>query len=277
MNRGTVAILGCGPAGIFAAHAATISGYNVAIFSKKRRSEMFGAQYMHMPLPGLRMDSRTISYKLVGTVDGYRRRVYGDVERVKIEVSPEALAGTYRAWDIRAAYYQLYSQYESDIVHTGEIDGAFIVSATRRGMGKHFTAVVNTIPMPQMCIKQSRHSFYSQDVWAIGDAPERGVECPVTVAPDSVVCNGSEYVGAPEWYRASNIFGYKTVEWPYYQRPSIANGIRPAMVRKPILTNCDCHAGVIRVGRYGKWTKGELSHHAFLQVQELLNADQRTR
>jgi len=46
-------ILGCGPAGLFAAQAAAEMGCSAVIISKLRRSEMYGAQYLHSEIPGL--------------------------------------------------------------------------------------------------------------------------------------------------------------------------------------------------------------------------------
>ena len=46
-----VAVLGCGPAGLFACHAAVRGGAEVDVYSQKKRSEIGGAQYLHQHVP----------------------------------------------------------------------------------------------------------------------------------------------------------------------------------------------------------------------------------
>jgi hypothetical protein len=246
-------ILGCGPAGLFAAHALVSRGWEVAIVSNKRKSEMFGAQYLHRPIPGLSSAStgRTVHYLLEGTVEGYREKVYG--RRSGVAVSPETLGQSHSAWDIREAYGTAWELYK-DLIQPQTVDPLWIASAVG---SKQFARVISTIPAPKLCV-DSQHSFDSQAVWAIGDAPERGIFCPVTEAqPFQVICNGSQYTG---WYRNANIFGYRTAEWGGARKPPL-EGI--AGIEKPLSTNCDCLPEVIRLGRYGEWRKGVLAHEAY--------------
>jgi hypothetical protein len=108
------------------------------------------------------------------------------------------------------------------------------------------------------------HRFESETVWAVGDAPERGIFCPVTVPSWTVQCNGEEN---PRWYRASNVFGYKTCEWPGEKAPPVQD---IAKVEKPISTTCDCwlDGNYLRLGRFGTWTKGVLSHEGYYQIRK---------
>lgn len=249
------AVLGCGPAGLFAAHALVDAGWDVTVYSNRRRSEMFGAQYLHAPVPGLAEIGTVIHYRLQGSVVAYRDKVY---EGMPVEsVSPESLAGYHRAWDIRAAYYDAWERYQSLIKHTPGI-GAADVEDLR---GKGFRLIVSSLPAPSICM--GLHRFQSQKVWASGDAPERGKMCPVETPADTVICNGDP---APSWYRASNVFGYNTCEWPGGTKPPLD----VAEVIKPIKTDCDCQPGVLRIGRYGTWTKGVLSHEAYTTVRKAI-------
>jgi hypothetical protein len=129
--------------------------------------------------------------------------------------------------------------------------------------------IVWSIPFSTFCLAE--HGFTVQDIWAQGDAPELGLYCSVAVEPWTIVANGEP---SPRWYRASNVFGYKTAEWPVAARPPVEGVVR---VRKPIATNCTCwpligSAPVLRVGRYGTWTKGELSHQAYERTRAALEA-----
>lgn len=251
-RKPTVWILGCGPAGLFAAEAASQKGYPFVILSKKRQSEMFGAQYLHAPIPSLtETGPRTIRYGLMGTVEQYRTKVYG--EDYTGPVSAESLLGDHPGWDIREAYDNAWARWGGYVEET-LITKEWLASGTL----DQRDPVIWSIPLAPFCV--SGHTFASTKVWAVGDAPERGQRCPVEVPEWSVVCNGET---SPGWYRAANVFGYRTAEWPERNRPPIA-GV--AEVTKPTFTNCDCWMqgnNVLRVGRYGTWTKGEFSHHAY--------------
>src|SRR4051794_14558085 len=115
-----IAVLGCGPAGLMAAHAAKVCGADVDIFSRKRKSELFGCQYLHAPIPGMTdVAPVTVRYMLNGDIEGYRRKVYGDTWDG--EVSPEDLLGNHDAWDIRRTYDNLWAKYGGYIFGT-ELD-----------------------------------------------------------------------------------------------------------------------------------------------------------
>lgn len=261
-----VAILGCGPAGLLAAHAANMAGADINIFSIKRKSEMFGAQYLHDDIPGIVLSNPvTVRYKLLGSASAYRTKVYGPSWTGS--VSPEDLEKEHKAWDIREAYTWLWHRY-SDAIINGHVDPKINDGYNFRQLIASQDLVVNTIPRQQMCAFPWKHKFRSQRVWAVGDAPERGVFCPVPVAEDNlVVCNGMPDVS---WYRASRIYGYKTAEWSeadHKKKPPF-EGL--AEVQKPLWTDCGCWPEVLNVGRYGKWEKGVLSHSAFYEVFERL-------
>jgi hypothetical protein len=257
----TAAILGCGPAGLFAAHALVEKGWKVTIFSRKRRSEMFGAQYLHKPIPGLTEGpATTVEYKLIGgTAEAYREKVYG--RRSGISVSPEELGQAHSAWDIRQTYHKAWEMYADLIQPTGIITSGW---AWNLADSRDYREVISTLPGPDLCEGPEEHMFDSEQVWAVGDAPERGVFCPVTeAAPFQILCNASRDSG---WYRNANVFGYRTAEWPGGRRPPL-DGV--ASVTKPISTNCDCQPNILRLGRYGEWRKGVLSHEAYEKAAAL--------
>lgn len=270
-NYNRVAILGCGPSGMFAAHAARKVGWRVDIFSVNRRSEMYGAQYLHEPIPGLETEARDIEYILRGgDSDMYRHKVYRGIQKDRVsEVSPQLLEGKARVWDIRAAYYLAWKMYNDRIIERAEprLKPTDMITFPY----EEYRAVFCSIPATALCYR--RHQFFSQSVLAIGDAPERGVKAPeVDIEPDTVVCDASATV---PWYRASDIFGYRTVEWPFNLGTRLLE-VRSAggnLVDKPISTNCDCYAdreNFFRIGRYGLWQKGVLSHDAYYRVKEVL-------
>jgi hypothetical protein len=259
-----IIVLGCGPAGLFATHAAIRAGHTVAIFSKKRKSHMYGAQYLHAPIPDLTDDSPPfqVTYSLLGTVEEYAAKVYGEVP--PDFVSPQNLLGQHKAWDIRRAYDRAWSMYESLIVDWNVTSRDLLDwSMSNRDV------VINTIPLTEICQRPDAHFFKARKAWAIGDAPDRDQFAPALAASNSVLCNGTD---EGSWYRASNILGYQTVEWPEDNKPPL-EGV--AEVTKAVGTNCDCwricaQPQFWRAGRYGTWMKGQFSHNAFYNMTQAL-------
>jgi len=255
-----VTVLGAGPAGLMAAHAAVLEGCDVRIVSNPRKSRLYGAQYLHAPIPGMTdKPPVTVHYELWGHAEDYRRKVYGAGHRGS--VSPEDLAETHQAWDIRQTYDALWSTYHGYVVpgDVGRLQLLDVVTANS-------DVVISTVPAPVLCRSVPAHTFHSQTVYAIGDAPDQ--QCPVRqAAPFSVICNGNR---EPSWYRNANVFGYTTCEWP--MRAPYAD---IATVTKPLETNCDCWPTIIRMGRYGRWQKGILSHTAFTMTSRMLQLKQK--
>lgn len=259
-----VAILGCGPAGLMAAHAAVIQGHEVDIISKRRKSEMYGAQYLHRPIPGTPdVSNGIVVYQLQGgTHEDYRRKVYG--HEYGGSVSTQEFGEPHDAWDIRATYNLLWQLYferikaaEWNAQNTHVLTEAIVVG---------YDMVISSLPRPVLCHNRTVHQFASKKIWAIGDAPERGQFVPKELRAKemSVICEASPEVG---WYRASTIFGYSTVEWATPRKPPIS-GI--AEVTKPLLHDCDCWPRIRHVGRYGHWQKGVLSHTAYFDTLDHL-------
>lgn len=262
-RKNLVIILGAGPAGMFAAHAAFISGYNVHILSNRLQpSRMNGAQYLHRRIPELPASKFSVLYRLKGTAEEYRRKVYGDLQ--KIPVSPESLDGEQTAYDIRLAYSVAYQKYVAGIHRVDSLDYDSLRAAIDWKKVRH---VFSTIPARSICGNQA-HVFRQQTAYAIGDAPEIGVFAPPVTGENEVLCNGES---EPAWYRASCIQGYRSMEWPSRRKPPIRN---VAEIVKPIDSTCDCFVAeglpFTSVGRYGKWNKGALSHDAYYQTMEEL-------
>lgn len=268
-----VYVLGAGPAGLLAAHAAQSKGYDVTVFARPDRtgiqaakSELFGCQYLHAYIPGVGLMKdgwEKVNYQLSGSPDGYRAKVYG--QNYTGPVSPDEYGPEeeHRAWDLRKAYNALWQDWGRQVVPV-HLNAEKMQPLT----ADQFAWVFSTIPVPDLCKKPDLHNWPSQDIWAMGsrstqDAHER---MPY-VAPDfSVECNGFT---APRWYRAATVFGHSTLEWPGGARPPI-EGV--AAVSKPLSTDCGCWVGrrYHRVGRYGRWQKGVLVHTAYFDTLDIL-------
>ena len=245
-------ILGAGPAGLMAAHAAALNNHDVIIASRKgRKSKMMGAQYLHAPIPmATTSPAFTIHYDLIGgTEEEYSNKVYGNLWDGS--VSPEDLEKTHDAWDIREAYdwlWDTYGDYVMDWDCTGPASIGNLFNWAKPDVK------ISTVPAPLLCERD--HSFTSSSIWSS--------DKEMMPIPDNhVVLNAGE---APRWYRSARIQGWDTVEWPHSVRPPV----NPLWeVVKPLKHNCTCHPDVHRMGRYGKWTKGVLSHEAFYETAKI--------
>jgi hypothetical protein len=237
----------------------------VQIISQGRKSDLYGAQYLHMPIPRVTPEySVLLGYHLKGSSDDYRLKVYGKMWNGT--VSPEDLEQSHRAWDIRATYDILWSQWEPYItpMDLRPFDIKSILESPEPP-----DLIINSIPRPALC--HAGHAFGATEIWAAGDAPALGIRLPYQCPENSVTCNGED---SPSWYRLSNVFGHTTVEWPGTIPAVPVN--TAARVRKPTEHNCTCWADapMLHVGRYGEWAKGVLSHtayfNAFKKTQEAL-------
>lgn len=239
-----------------AAHAAAVTNNDVVILSKNRKSYMRGAQYLHMPIP---MASHSapfqVSYQLKGTAEEYRDKVYGPDPRIR--VSPESLLGSHLAWDIRESYDWLWETYSKYILHH-DINPGNVTDILNQFASAD--EVISSIPAPQICIDPA-HGFQAEKVWVTEMyRDDKRVD-------NTVVCSGDP---DDPWYRTSLIHGWANTEYPADRKPPLSSD-KVHEVTKPIKTNCDCHSDIRRVGRYGTWTKGVLSHTAFYETAEALS------
>jgi hypothetical protein len=256
-----IAILGCGPAGLMAAHAAaTICkqwhvSVSIDILSHKQKSPLYGAQYLHRPIPGIECgDPVNVEYRLRGTADEYKRKVYGRLWDGT--VSPEDLAEDHAAWDIRRTYGMLWDKWQHFVRDT-DIDPAGV-----KFLQESHDIVISSVPRDAIC--HAGHKFRHTQITAAGDAPSLGIDLAQSgfrCMENTVLCNGED---SPSWYRMSRVFGHTTIEWPAdVGRVPITTA---AAVRKPTDHDCDCHPDVLHVGRYGEWKKGVLSHTAYFNT-----------
>jgi hypothetical protein len=242
------------------AHAASMRGWGFRIYSKKRKSQLFGSQYLHEPIPNMTEAlAGLVSYHLEGTPEEYRRKVYGPAWDGT--VSPEDYDHDHYAWDIRATYDRLWQAYEHEIDDLDVLNLRHDIHAF-----PGCDIVISTVP--RKIWAEPGDVFMSQKVWAIGDAPDLGQEAPFSPKQDfTIICDGTDEVG---WYRLSKVFGHTTIEWPYDKKPPIP-GI--AIVEKPLGHNSTAAPDFIHLGRYGAWEKGVLTTDVFRQALKILGED----
>lgn len=252
-----IAILGCGPAGLLAAHAAVRRDHDVAILSKPAKSNIGGAQYLHSSVPDVtshRSDG-FVRFYYEGTKEGYAKKVYGDPNA---EVSFGRWKGMVQMWNLRTAYDRLWEMYHGLIIPTE-------ITSADMSQFAGYDLVISSIPLRALCHAETEHFFDEQAVWI----QYWQYAAPTVRTEHSITYNGQPGVG---WYRRSSIFGWNSVEWPA-PPPENSENVKVAVrVTKPLRTNCDCLPEVRKVGRYGRWDKKQLLHHAFhqavLQIRE---------
>lgn len=258
-----VAVLGCGPAGMMAAQAVSIAGVPIAIFSEKSQpSRLGGAQFLHQPIPGINNEDEPdtiITYQVHGDEETYRRKVYGDDPNVPFTSFSGVKDGDQQpAWNLQRTYGMLWDKFGSK-VNEEKLTPSLVESMT-----KEYIAVFSSIPLPAICRARAGlipefHHFSAQKI----NVCTR--QFSNDVPPDTIVYDGTMDHG---WYRASHLFGHHGTEWSsLIPMPPVGDIIKDS---KPIRTDCNCHPDVTRVGRRGTWTKGVLTHHAFLTAAKAM-------
>lgn len=295
-----VAILGCGPTGLLAAHACRMADVDYDVYSTKRKSELFGSQYLHEPIPGLEFacgPETPVKYVVNGSPEEYRRKTHG--KWWDGQIAAEDFQTDHVAWDIRQAYSALWNLYNRKIndfsIPTpeqqwrefvefgGAADGysstppypdEYVMEEIN---GHLYDLIISTIPRNTW--RREGDEFIFSEGWALGDAPERGVmvddavdyEDGVQEMPDNtIVCDGTSDVS---WTRLSRVHGYTTVEWPHHiaqPHPSASMVVKslsyaPGTRQGPVPSDAWLH-----VGRYGEWKKGVVVTDAYHQVEKAL-------
>ncbi|MBK8246368.1 MAG: hypothetical protein IPK85_03075 [Gemmatimonadetes bacterium] len=178
-----IAILGCGPSGLVAAHAASRLKIDkrVCVFSRKERSPIYGAQYLHQPIPGTMsghgIDPEIIRYIMQGEPESYLRKVYADAWDGTI--NDDLRDQAHVAWDLRSTYDELWFRYESLVIDYDIPRRPDGIESCLNPLFESFDLVVNTIPRPVLCLQPRQHQFRSVDIWALGEHPANTfpIEC----------------------------------------------------------------------------------------------------
>jgi hypothetical protein len=245
---------------LFAAQALKLHGYNPAIISKKQKSVIYGAQYLHRPIPGLSSQAPTaeITTIRVGAPEVYAERVYG---LGTIRTSWERVVPRSEAWDLRATYDRAWEEFGDDIIDW-TVSPAELTEFTGQ-----FDLVISTIPAWAICQRPSEHYFKSLNILV-----QKGVDLSSFV-PDFIDEDSSwvMYNGTTQhaWYRASSIFGHTSIEARAEQHLVTNKSWEPGF--KIVDTDCDCHPTIVKTGRMGLWKRGVLTHHAFEHTIEAIS------
>jgi hypothetical protein len=260
-----VAIVGCGPAGLLSALAVEQAGHKPWIVSLPFKSKMFGAMFLHRAIPEVtpRDPEFHVHIYRTGTREGYARNVYGDSEAsVSWDLMPNVIA----AWSLPAAYDLLWDKYE-DRIHEVRMGPHELQALVSNFEGR----VINSIPKHVVCFMPTIHKFDCLPI-SVVHGPVKGFE-----ENNVMHYNGANMVEnrvtGPEWYRFSVIQQYAAWEYrdiPSWEAIGTDYAISPGV--KVVGTDCDCWEDVLHVGRFGRWEKGVLTHHAYEAAWEYAHA-----
>lgn len=246
-------ILGCGPAGLLAAHACAMHDMDVTIYSKRVPSFITGAMFVHEPIPPfndpLYPDGQVIFAK-EGTERGYAMKVYGNPNEPTSWRNYDE--GTIPGWSMLELYEKLWDKYQVKIVNCDLSKPPLLMRIAQQP----FDVKISTIPAPILCQNPREHVFRLRSIWVKSGEPMSAI---YGIPDNTVIYNGNPAI---PWHRASNLFGDVSFE---FAKPT--NGAKH--IRKPLSTNCDCRPQWERAGRYGKWERGVLAHTAFFESYAL--------
>ena len=246
-----------------AAHACAVSGVEFSVYSKRRKSYLFGSQYLHEPIPELigEHEGRPVRYLNVGTPEEYRRKTHGKFWDGII--APEDFESEHTAWNIREAYERLWIRYGRGVVHSEIVDGVLYAGGMNwmKELAAH-DLVISTVPRRLWAVDGDE--FIYSEGWALGDAPEHGIFVPFDITDNTIICDGSQEV---QYNRLSKVFGYTTVEWPAHididivmakpGMPLPSKFIKP-LAFTPSATVENETSKWLHTGRFGAWRKAVL-------------------
>ena len=252
-----VAILGCGPAGLFAAHAANRAGAEYTIYSRKVRSNIAGAQFLHVPIPGIEEEADQVTIVRWGTPAVYADKATGKLQELGLDTSWTRWETHERAtiWSLARAYDNAWRGYENDIQNQ-EVDFKFVDWCV-----SEYDLVVSTVPLDAIIDPALLPALglLKQIVYIVPAPRVRG---------NVLVFNGSHNEG--QWYRYSCLFGHSTYEFSdradaeemaHHLETKVITARKPYAIVSPKFENM--HPNVLKVGRHGRWHKLGLTHEAF--------------
>lgn len=253
-------VIGCGPAGLLAAHAGVLQGWEVIIFSKKQKSQISGAQYLQSEIPLLATYDMElfVTYCKVGQKRNYARRVYGSMD-APVSWGRYQSGVPYKAFSLHKAYDALWNMYEGLI-----IDQNISWEWLKNIWQYEAEFVVSTIPLITYCGDPQAWEWNSQEIYVLG-----GEQDDADPRNGYVMYNGSNLqlqLESETPYRVSCIGGVYQEEYSFWVPRSVK-------VVKPLSTNWTLPASLgvdLLVGRYGAWNKEELAHDAYWKTEKKL-------
>ena len=260
-----VAVIGCGPAGLAAAHAAYGLGADIVIFSPGKPSPQKGPLVLQRSIPAITTehpDGYIRQIVIGGSILDYRYRLYGDVN---ISIQGDLLRPGYHCWNHIKAYEKMWDLYMERRNHPriqheyGMLDGDELYQLQQ---DERFDLVVNTAPLKDLCFNPTHEFTFKQVDITLGQSyPDQ--------PPDTTIFNaGDEF----KWVRSAWLLGNSCTEWLIGTAPEDADVIT---IRKPIRHDCNCFPRVLGTGRFGAWRNETWVDTAYYDTRDAIVSMQR--
>lgn len=265
-----VVVIGCGPAGLAAAHAAIGLDCDVRIIAPKKQTLQRGPVMLHRPIPGINTeqpDGYVRQLVIGGSILDYRLKLYGDVN---ISISGDILDPGFHTWRLPEAYDKMWQMY------SGLIEDAEVSPWGLDNLTEFNDLVVSTAPARNLCWMEGKEARFRHEFTSVPIALKFHVSYP-DQPENTVIYNAYQPGNSPlsasswtsssdaSWVRSSDIFGAKVTEYKPEDCPD-----PDLIIHKPISTNCVCHPRVLRTGRFGKWHNETWIDHAYYDTRTAL-------
>lgn len=249
-----VAVVGCGPAGLAATHAATGLGADVTVYAPKKKTPQRGPITLHRAIPGINNEQPEGYVRQIvigGSILDYRLKLYGDVN---IAINGDILEHGFPTWRVQSTYDKLWALYH-DLIRDEML--------TPEGLEElaclcDYDLVICTAPAPDMCQNKKAHTFHFKEI-----AVKEEYSYPHQ-PPNTVIYNAYSHI---KWVRSSRIFDAAVTEWDLDDAPPGS-----LIIKKPLSHDCDCHPRVVREGRFGAWHNETWIDHAYFNTFRLITS-----
>jgi hypothetical protein len=250
-----VAVVGCGPAGLAAVHAAYGMNAKVTVFSPGVKSPQKGPLVLQRPIPAITLDHPDGYIRQIvvgGSILDYRYKLYGDIN---IGINGDILEPGYHCWNHIKAYDAMWARYMATSHAVTRVD-KFISRDMLSGLHNDFDLVVNTAPLNKLCMRRHRFSSKTVEITLQRSYPNQ--------PPDTTVFNaGTKY----PWVRSAWLLGNECTEWLAGTAPDELDSF---VISKPISHDCNCFPNVLLTGRFGAWRNQTWVDTAYYDTRSVL-------
>jgi hypothetical protein len=234
-----IAVIGCGPAGLAAAHAAHGLGAGVTIYSPGIKSPQRGPLVLQRPIPAISTDHPDGYIKQLvigGSILDYRYKLYGDVN---ISIQGNILAEGYHCWEFIRTYDRLWELYMEPGAGRAAHVTMEVKSYDIEIMAATFDLVINTAPLNRLCHQDHEFRFKVVEITMGHSYPDQ--------PEDTTIFNAGNHY---PWVRSAWLLGNECTEW---LPGTVPDSLESTTIRKPIGHDCNCYVDVLLTGRFGAW------------------------
>lgn len=268
-----VFVLGAGPDGLLAAHAAAMSGHEVSILASSSDKEVIiGNPVLTSPIPQVAEgDPLKILLMRDGHAESIRRKA--NVSGAFV-LSPRdqdyhkgySERGLLRAWSLRDAYNKLWEKFSPYLGLNEHMNADFVSSLVESDAD----VVISSLSAQLLCREPSHSFLYDEILRADAEHFVRAtLSHRIPAEYDGIFSLNDEK--DVSWFGASLINGNSDLRWPKSANPCYVPRNEQQVVKYPAITTCDCFPMVVKVGQKGRWqSRGFLVDRVFSDMLSML-------